>query len=316
MICVGYLDLATPLLAVLFSLFALQLLRSVNRQKIVAISLFVILVLGIFTGFVSFINISVNDLPKIIEDSIPAVLDLAKKYEVDLPFSDIGDIKALTGQALKDQLGKLARFAQVATMEFVYLIIGLVVAISLFINSQIDLDKDKHRIKNNLYSLVSTELARRFRSLYQSFSIVMGAQLVISTINTICTGIFIFLLGLPYFALIVVITFLCGLLPIVGNIISNTIIFAVAIRISLEYAIIVLVFLIVLHKFEYFLNGKIIGGRIKNPMWLTLLALIIGQRVLGVPGMILAPVVLYYLKLEGTKYEVEILAPKQATTPP
>jgi predicted PurR-regulated permease PerM len=49
---------------------------------------------------------------------------------------------------------------------------------------------------------------------------------------------------------------------------------------------------------EYFLNSKIVGWRIHNPLWLTLLALVVGERLLGVPGMILAPVILYYIKLE------------------
>ena len=39
-------------------------------------------------------------------------------------------------------------------------------------------------------------------------------------------------------------------------------------------ALAALVFLVVVHKLEYFLNGKIIGDRVKNPIWLTLLGLI------------------------------------------
>ena len=62
--------------------------------------------------------------------------------------------------------------------------------------------------------------------------------------------------------------------------------------------------LIVLHKLEYFLNSKIIGGRIKNPMWLTLLGLILGERLMGIPGMILAPVVLHYIKVEASKQKL------------
>ena len=100
------------------------------------------------------------------------------------------------------------------------------------------------------------------------------------------------------------ITFLCGLLPIIGNLISNTVIFAIGLTQSLQLAVISLLYLIVLHKFEYFLNSRIIGGRIKNPMWLTLLALLVGERLAGIPGMILAPVFLNYLKLEGTQVEV------------
>jgi predicted PurR-regulated permease PerM len=65
-----------------------------------------------------------------------------------------------------------------------------------------------------------------------------------------------------------------------------------------------LVFLIVIHKLEYFLNSKIIGDRIRNPVWLTLIALIIGERLMGIPGLILAPVVLNYVRVDMSKVEV------------
>ena len=48
-------------------------------------------------------------------------------------------------------------------------------------------------------------------------------------------------------------------------------------------------------------GSKIIGYRIKNPMWLTLLALVIGERFMGIPGMILAPVFLDYVKVEMSR---------------
>jgi len=60
----------------------------------------------------------------------------------------------------------------------------------------------------------------------------------------------------------------------------------------------------VIHKLEYFLNSKIIGERIRNPVWLTLIALIIGERLMGIPGLILAPVLLNYLRVEMLKVEV------------
>ena len=104
-------------------------------------------------------------------------------------------------------------------------------------------------------------------------------------------------------------TFLCGLLPIVGNLISNSVIVGIAITISPRIAIAALIFLVVLHKLEYFLNSKIIGDRIKNPVWLTLLALIIGERFMGIPGMILAPVVLNYIKVEASRLQPPDAAP-------
>ena len=49
-----------------------------------------------------------------------------------------------------------------------------------------------------------------------------------------------------------------------------------------------MVFLVGIHKLEYFLNSKIIGDRIRNPVWLTLIALMIGERLMGIPGLVLA----------------------------
>jgi predicted PurR-regulated permease PerM len=129
----------------------------------------------------------------------------------------------------------------------------------------------------------------------------MGAQITISSINTVLTAIFVAIIGLKYFPLVVGLTFLCGLLPIVGNLISNSIIVGIAFTSSARAAIAALVFLVLLHKLEYFLNSKIIGHRIKNPMWLTLLALVVGERFMGIPGMILAPVVLDYVKVEMSR---------------
>ena len=43
----------------------------------------------------------------------------------------------------------------------------------------------------------------------------------------------------------------------------------------------------------------------------VLLGLILGERLMGVPGMILAPVVLNYLRLEGSKIEVTETSARQ-----
>src|SRR5438094_23013 len=109
---------------------------------------------------------------------------------------------------------------------------------------------------------------------------------------------------LPYTPLVIAITFVCGLVPIVGNLVSNTVIVFIAVTVSLKLGIVALLFLVVIHKLEYLLNSKIIGDRIRNPAWLTLIALIIGERLMGIPGLILAPVVLNYLRVEMLTVEV------------
>jgi predicted PurR-regulated permease PerM len=201
-------------------------------------------------------------------------------------------------------LQNVAHFARSTTAVLVFTVIGIVAAGSLFLKTGLDPHRNAHAVKNNLYSICCDEVSTRFRDFYGSFAAVVGAQITISLINTILTALFVMAVRLPHAPLLIAITFLCGLVPIVGNLVSNTIIVFVALTVSLKLAIGALVFLVLIHKLEYFLNSKIIGERIRNPVWLTLIALIIGERLMGIPGLILAPVVLNYLRVEMLKVEV------------
>ena len=141
---------------------------------------------------------------------------------------------------------------------------------------------------------------------------MIGAQIVISAINTVLTAIFLLWNGFPYAVVLIGLTFLCGLVPIIGNIASNTLIVGVAFTIpdvGPRMALLALIFLIAIHKLEYFLNSKIIGDRIRNPMWLTLIGLVLGEKLMGIAGMILAPVVLHYIKVEASHNKVGETAP-------
>src|SRR5205814_9996767 len=89
-----------------------------------------------------------------------------------------------------------------------------------------------------------------------------------------------------------------------GHLVSDAVSVCIAFTVSLKLAIGALVFLVAIHKAEYFLNSKIIGERSRNPVWLTLIALIIGERLMGIPGLIPAPIVLNYLRVDMLKVEV------------
>jgi predicted PurR-regulated permease PerM len=274
-----------------------------------AILAFALLVIFVFYLFVHFMSEAVAALPKVAEKAVPMVVEFANKHGLDLPFSDSESLKTFTLDFIREQTAEVAKFAKITTTEFLYLIIGLVIACGIFANGKLDLGEASYRIANNSYSRFTARLSERFQAVFESFHTVMGAQLVISTINTFFTGLFVVGLSiagtpLPYSFVIVMLTFLCGILPIVGNLISNTVIFSVALTQSPKLAIAALLYLIALHKFEYFLNSKIIGGRIKNPMWLTLIGLVVGERIMGIPGMILTPVVLHLVKSEAGAIEV------------
>jgi len=309
LILVGWLHLATPLLAALFSYLALTRLPLEKRRgKWLAVGLFVVLVVGVAYQLGHFINLSVRAFPEIADKAIPSIIQWAKQHQIELPFTDFDSLKDLAFGTVTSEvnyLGRFAHFARGATTQLLFLAAGCVIAISIFLNPRLELGSDTPVVNNNLYSLCCQEIAARFRVFYRSFATVMGAQIIISAINTVFTTIFVLVAGLPYAVVVVGVTFLCGLVPVVGNLVSNTIIVGIGFTVSPRTALFALIFLVVIHKLEYFLNSKIIGHRIRNPLWLTLVALIVGEKLMGVPGMILAPVVLHYLKLETACIEVK-----------
>jgi predicted PurR-regulated permease PerM len=301
--------LGTPFITILFGYLILHYLGT-RMPKRAAVLTFSVLFLILFYLFVHFIQEAVRALPLTASKAIPTIVSLAKSYGIEAPFEDPDGLRAFVRDGLESQLHFLARFAQVFTKEFVYVIIALVATTGIFMTRRIDLGRESYSVRHNFYSEFTCKLETRFANFFQSFHTVMGAQVVISLVNTFFTGLFVLSLSLfgapmPYSFVIIVVTFLCGLLPIVGNLISNTIIFCIGLTQSVQLGVISLSYLIILHKFEYFLNSKIIGGRIKNPMWLTLLSLLVGERLAGIPGMILAPVILNYCKLEGSRVGVQ-----------
>src|SRR5436305_6967986 len=306
-ILAGLLHLGVPLLVVLFSYFALRQLYFVTKRKWLALILFGIVVAGIAAAAVYFTRAAILALPDVADTSIPSASAWAQKRQIELPFSDFESLRQVVTDALGQEahyLRNVANFARSAASVLAFSVLGIVAAGSLFLKTGLDPHRGTHRVKNNLYSICCDEVSTRFRDFYRSFATVMGAQIMISLINTLLTAIFLLAVRLPHAPLLIAVTFLCGLVPIVGNLVSNTVIVFVALTVSLKLAISAFVFLVLIHKLEYFLNSKIIGDRIRNPVWLTLIALILGERLMGIPGLILAPVVLNYLRVEMLTVEV------------
>jgi len=309
LVLIGWLHMSTLVLTALFGHFALNFL-SFGRSKALAVVLYLIGVVAIGYGLYYFTSevYKTKAISEIAEKTIPAVVNFAEKQGIELPFTDYASLKSLALDEVKDRVANVGRYAREATLQIAMLIIGLVVALSLFLNSKWETESDPDVVKGSVYSTVVRELALRFETFYSSFSRVVGAQIIISLINTTLTAVFLIWNKFPYAPVIIVLTFLCGLLPIIGNILSNTLIIGVGFTIpdnGPRMALFALIFLVVIHKCEYFLNSKIIGDRIKNPMWLTLVGIVLGEKLMGIPGMILAPVVLHYIKVEASRNKAE-----------
>lgn len=137
-----------------------------------------------------------------------------------------------------------------------------------------------------------------------AFDRVVFAQFKISLVNTVLTGLFLLVIApltgmdLPFAKTLVVLTFVFGMLPVVGNLISNSLIVLVGLSVSPTLGAVALAFLVAVHKLEYFLNARIVGTEIQASSWEILLAMLIMEALFGLPGVILAPIAYAYLKGE------------------
>ncbi len=153
---------------------------------------------------------------------------------------------------------------------------------------------------------LSDAMYRRFMHLLAAFENVVFAQFKISAINTTLTAIYllavlpIFGVHLPYTKTLIALTFLVGLMPVIGNLVSNTAIMAVSATVSFHLMLSSLGFLVVIHKLEYFINAKIIGSRINAQAWELLIAIVIMETLFGAAGVVAAPILYAYMKNELT----------------
>ncbi|MGI9134399.1 MAG: AI-2E family transporter [Rhodoferax sp.] len=140
---------------------------------------------------------------------------------------------------------------------------------------------------------------QRFHAVFRD---VVSAQLQIALINASLTAIFLALvlpalgIHLPLVKTLVLITAVVGMLPVIGNVISNTLIVLLSVSVSLPAAALSLVFLVALHKFEYFLNARIVGHRIDAQAWELLLAILVMESAFGLAGIAVAPIYYAYAK--------------------
>lgn len=156
---------------------------------------------------------------------------------------------------------------------------------------------------------VSQRLLAQVIALRESFWRVASAQVKISSINTVLTGLYLavilplFGVQLPFTKTLIAVTFIAGLLPVLGNLISNTAITIISLSHSLLIAATSLAFLVVIHKLEYFINARIIGVRIDARAVELLLAMVLMERLFGPVGVVAAPVFYAWAKAEWLAWD-------------
>jgi predicted PurR-regulated permease PerM len=282
----------------------LRFVRSAGRgaRKYLAIALLAVVIVAALTlsiiGVIAFFRSDQGNLPALF-GKMADIVDSSRGHlpvwlARELP-TNADELKNDLVQWLREHAGELQSVGADVGRSFVHALIGMI------IGAMVSLHEAR---PTTTRAPLADALAARASRLGEAFRRIVFAQVRISALNTILTALYLLvvlpLLGvrLPFTKTLIAITFLVGLLPVIGNLISNSVIVIVSLSHSLGVAIGSLIFLVVIHKLEYFLNARIVGGEIKARAWELLLAMLVMESAFGIAGLIAAPIYYAYLKDE------------------
>ncbi|MEZ5833171.1 MAG: hypothetical protein R3D05_18515 [Dongiaceae bacterium] len=221
-----------------------------------------------------------------------------QQYLQYLP-ANVDELETEAATWLRTHAGALGNFGESLGKLLVHVMIGMIIG-GMIVLADPTQGYQHGRVPGPLARALET----RVTLLGRAFRRVVFGQVRISAFNTLLTGIYLgavlplFGVNLPLVKTMILVTFVVGLLPVLGNLISNTVIVVVSLSVSLYVAIASLAFLIAIHKLEYFINARIIGGQIRARAWELLLAMLVMEAAFGIPGVIAAPIYYAYLKNE------------------
>lgn len=221
-----------------------------------------------------------TSLPPAVAELLPTTVEGARQQLAELLGEHVQKISAVGMESLK---------------LFAHILLGMVVGGMAAVH---------HFTENIMSPPLLAALRGRLRNLTTAFDKVVFAQVKISGLNTVLTGIYLLVvlplcgIHLPMATLLVLLTFAVGMLPVVGNLVSNSLIVVISLGVSPVVGGASLLFLVLIHKAEYFMNARIVGHEVQATAWELLSAMLLMEAAFGVAGLVAAPVVYAWLKRE------------------
>lgn len=300
-VCLGF--LLTRWLAPRFSLLCGHIPSSMNPSRIsqiMAAALVVLLPLGLLVLGLSQSRGYLVDAPQqyreLLNYMARTVLELRQKLPPDIAAqlpAGAEDIQRSIASYLGAQAGTLALAGRAWLGGLLFVYVGLLIG-ALAAIRQVGPGRGP----------LAQELVLRIALFGEAFRQIVAAQFWIAAFNTLLTALFLLIflplsgISLPYVPLLITITFVAGLIPIVGNLLCNAIITVVGLSVSPTAALACLGFLVLIHKAEYVINAKVVGQRTHMGVWELLSVMFVSEAVFGPAGLVAAPLFYAYLKKE------------------
>lgn len=261
------------------------------------------LIVGVVALLISFGRHHVNNIPAImtkmadILQSTRAWLGDYGEQLIPEVMTDAETIKGALAVWLKEHAETLKLAGSSFGYSILHMVMGMLLAVLVFF-------RHVTHHPDRLPGTLSEALEEKVEHFTRAFAQIATAQVKISVLNTALTALYLLVVlplfgqHIPFATTIVFVTFVCGLIPVLGNLISNTVIVILSLGISPGTAIASLLFLIVIHKLEYLTNSRIVGGETDSQAWEILMAILIGETAFGIRGVVMAPIMYAFVKRE------------------
>jgi len=274
-----------------------------GRSKVLIVSLialFVVMITGMMVwGATAFLRGEMSSIPQLMQ-RMASILDETRMALPDglkqwIPASDASALQSNASAWLHDHAVELRSIGGETLRTLMHMLVGML------IGAFISLHETTENIPLGPFGVA---LKQRAAWLSDAFHRVVFAQIRIAGLNALLTALYLMVvlpmmgIHLPMSKTLVAVTFVFGLIPVLGNLVSNSAIVVLSLSVSPLLAVASLIFLVVLHKLEYFLNAKIVGHQINAAIWELLLAMFLLESIFGLPGVVAAPVYYAYLKKE------------------
>lgn len=166
---------------------------------------------------------------------------------------------------------------------------GLLTILILTFYLLIDADSLRDTLLRLFPSSRRARVAAASRDITVKVSAWLGGQLLLGAIIGITSAIGLWAIGIPFFYVLALISGIGELIPVVGPILSAIPAIAIASTVSLNKVLLVVIFFVVQQQFEnHVLVPKIMERQVGVSAVTVIVALLIGARMLGIVGAILA----------------------------
>lgn len=282
-----------------------------DHAKKLTLSIVIVTVVLLMTGIVLGISYGIKSNQSNTQHLAEQAFNVIQESKAYIPQSllsyipeDVIDLKEKVVDVIHEQKPHIFEVTTTSLKILAHTILGILLG-AVIAFSFLGFDKEKTEMKP-----LASAFYDRITTFANVFERVIFAQGKISAINATLTAIYlliilpIFSIHIPYAKTLVLLTFLVGLIPVLGNLISNTFIVLMSLTLSFKVAIGSLAFLVIIHKLEYYINAKIVGSKIQTSIWELLIAMIVMETLFGLLGVAIAPVIYGYIKEELKKKEL------------